>query len=314
MNTQLKWYSFRWKTGLVLVLMCVMLWYYMQGRFIHPVGSGPAGPSVSKTPFSHTWSTGRIVFLGLGDSITSGYGASTGHSYFDLLVKNDDAKYPEMRGIDLSHVYPNLQPSNEAQPYTTSEEHLNDQIQYMTKYPSDTKGIVVITTGGNDLIHDYGRSAPTDGAMYGCTYQQAQEWKENYRGRLKKIVEGISKQFPGGCEIFLGNVYDPTDGVGDIQNAHLLLPKWKDAEGSLKLMNQAIAETAEQYPNVHLVDIRSTFLGHGIHCRSRHNPNYRRDDPYYWYFSNLEDPNDRGYDALRRIFLLEMAKVLGPDS
>jgi hypothetical protein len=34
---------------------------------------------------------------------------------------------------------------------------------------------------------------------------------------------------------------------------------------------------------------------------------------HYWYYFNLEDPNDRGYDALRRLFLLQMAEVLGPE-
>jgi len=26
---------------------------------------------------------------------------------------------------------------------------------------------------------------------------------------------------------------------------------------------------------------------------------------------NIEDPNDHGYDAIRRLFLIEMARVLG---
>jgi len=39
-------------------------------------------------------------------------------------------------------------------------------------------------------------------------------------------------------------------------------------------------------------------------------PTYDSDDPYYWYGSNLEDPNDRGYDAIRRLFLIEVEKVL----
>ena len=33
-------------------------------------------------------------------------------------------------------------------------------------------------------------------------------------------------------------------------------------------------------------------------------------DPYCWYHVNLEDPNERGYDAIRRLFLIEMARVL----
>ena len=37
---------------------------------------------------------------------------------------------------------------------------------------------------------------------------------------------------------------------------------------------------------------------------------YHADDPSYWFYANFEDPNDRGYDAIRRIFLNEMAAVL----
>ena len=51
---------------------------------------------------------------------------------------------------------------------------------------------------------------------------------------------------------------------------------------------------------------------YSFRCRDRRNPNYRPDDPHYWYFKNLEDPNDRGYDAIRRVFLLKMIEVLAP--
>jgi hypothetical protein len=70
-----------------------------------------------------------------------------------------------------------------------------------------------------------------------------------------------------------------------------------------------IADECRERPNVHLVDIHALFLGHGIHCRDHWNKYYREDDPHYWYFANLEDPNDRGYDAIRRAFLMEMCKV-----
>jgi hypothetical protein len=52
------------------------------------------------------------------------------------------------------------------------------------------------------------------------------------------------------------------------------------------------------------------FLGHGIYSLQFWNRHYRSDDPRYWYWDNFEDPNNRGYDAIRRLFLIEMAKVL----
>ena len=32
-------------------------------------------------------------------------------------------------------------------------------------------------------------------------------------------------------------------------------------------------------------------------------PFYDSSDPHYWFYDNVEDPNDRGYDAIRRIFI-----------
>ncbi|MHB0912117.1 MAG: SGNH/GDSL hydrolase family protein [Armatimonadota bacterium] len=309
MSGNLKWYSFRWQVGVALLFVGALAWCMLQGRFLHPVGSGPAGPPVDSAPFAKPWSEEKVLLLGFGDSVTAGFGATPGRSYFDLLIKSDS---PGMRGIDLSHVYPKLSVRNEAVSYTVSAEHLRDQIAYLEEFPANVKGIVVITSGGNDVIHDYGRGTPREGAMYGCTLAQAEGWSATYKGRLRKMIERINASFPGGCQIFLANIYDPTDGVGDIQNAHIILPPWRDGVRVLGLWNRSIAEVCGEYENVHLVDIHAEFMGHGIHCRNKRNPHYRADDPHYWYFTNLEDPNDRGYDAVRRCFLNEMTRVLAP--
>lgn len=52
------------------------------------------------------------------------------------------------------------------------------------------------------------------------------------------------------------------------------------------------------------------MMGHGIHCREEDNPHYDADDPSYWYWVNLEDPNRRGYDAIRRVFLNAIIRAL----
>jgi lysophospholipase L1-like esterase len=309
MQTRLKWHTFRWQIAAALLLLMVVCWRIVAGKQPLPEGTGPAGPSVPIEPFQRVWSTDKIVLLGLGDSVTKGFGASPKHSYFELLEKNDDARYPDMKGRDLRSVFSRLEVHNYAMSGTVSEEHLKKQLPRISRFSTDVKGIVVITTGGNDVIHNYGRTPPRDGAMYGCTYEQAVKWTENFRDRLKALIEGVTERFPGGCEIFLANIYDPTDGVGDVENANAGLPRWSDGLRVLALMNEVIADVSRDDENVHRVDIRSHFLGHGIHCRDRSNKHHRAEDPHYWYYSNLEDPNDRGYDAIRRLFLIEMVKV-----
>ncbi len=172
------------------------------------MGSGPAGPAVAAEAFQKAWSTNEFVLVGIGDSVTAGFGASEKHDYFDLLLQNDDTKYPEMQGRDLQHVLTHLAHQNLSVSYTVSEEHL-DQLPGVKPQPLSVRGIVVVTTGGNDLIHDYGRSAPRDGAMYGCTYEQALQWKENFRVRLKAILNGLMRKFPGRLRDFLGQHLRP---------------------------------------------------------------------------------------------------------
>jgi hypothetical protein len=160
---------------------------------------------------------------------------------------------------------------------------------------------------GNDIIHDYGRTAPREEAMYGATMDEAKPWIENFSRRLDSILAQIESRFPGGCEIFLANIFDPTDGVGEPERAGL--PVWKDSMAILAAYNSAIRHVAETHSNVHVVDMHEAFLGHGIHCTQFWRGHFDWHDPHYWFFTNLEDPNERGYDVIRRLFLIEMAKV-----
>ena len=212
-----------------------------------------------------------------------------------------------MRGICLSAVLPSLRVTNLAVSGSTSIEHIERQLPRLPMADSNLLGIIVITTGGNDLIHNYGRTPPREGAMFGATSAEASPWIKNFEVRLESILTAINSRFPGGCRIFLANIYDPTDGVGDIQHAGL--PSWPDGLRILATYNDVIRRCADRHENVHLVDLHSAFLGHGIHCAQFWRKNYDAHDPHYWYHVNLEDPNERGYDAIRRLFLIEMAKV-----
>ena len=302
-----------------------------------PQGTGPAGPDVPLEPFKHVWSNRKVMLLGIGDSITAGYGAREGFSYFDRLVKNpapdsrsprgeaegparlaedDESRRasrgggdsPDMPGKNLSTVFPNLETQNLAVSGSTSFEHY-EVIKSLQSRPNDVFVIVVMTTGGNDLIHNYGQRPPEEGAMYGASYTQAKPWIDNFELRLDEMLTHLHKIFPGGCQIFLANIYDPTDGTGNTSAWLTGLPAWPDAERILLAYNATLSKFADKYKYVHLVDIHKPFLGHGIHCRKFWIKHYHRDDPTYWFYLNIEDPSERGYDAIRRLFLNEMVKV-----
>ena len=251
------------------------------------------------------------MLLGLGDSVTQGLGATTGSlSYFRRLAENPSNEFDDMQGRCLSAVLPNLEVINRAISGTTSIECVDYQLPKLTPFDDQTFGIVVMTTGGNDVIHNYGRTPAREGAMYGAELSQIGEWTTNFATRLDQIADKVRATFPGGCHIFIANIYDPTDGDGDIVYAGL--PAWPNGVRVLQAYNEVLSQFDQRHDDVTLVDMRGEFLGHGIHCTHFWHHAYRSHDPHYWYWENLEDPNDRGYDALRRLFLLEITRVI-PD-
>ena len=273
-----------------------------------PQGKGPAGPNVPSEPFRHIWSEQKVLLLGIGDSITDGFGARIGFSYFDRLIKNPAGDSPDMLGKNMSLVFPNLESRKIAVSGSNSFDHIS-KIRALQPQPPDVLGIVVITTGGNDLIHNYGHKPPVEGAMYGATLEQAKPWIDNFRKRLDEMITQLKEKLPGGCQIFLATIYDPSDGTGDSIAWLTGLPAWPDGEKILDAYNKILADCATKYDYVHQVDMRAAFLGHGIHCRKFWIKSYRWGDPTYWYYLNIEDPSERGYDAVRRLFLNEMIKV-----
>lgn len=291
---------------LLAVLACALVYrYFWMSR---PVGTGPAGPRVSRSAFAQKWTSRKVLLLGIGDSITDGFGASTGRSYFERLIRNPEDEFDDMQDICVSEVLPNLESRNISVSGSTSIEHLETIRRDIKPQDADTLGLIVMTTGGNDIIHNYGKTPPKEGAMYGATFEQAIPWIESFEKRLNTMIDLIEKRFPGGCHIFVADIYDFTDTVGDVQRVGL--PAWPDGINIHAAYNAAIHRCAQQRNSVHLVPMYKEFLGHGFRCRQFWNKHYRKDDPYYWYGSNLEDPNDRGYDAIRQLFLIEMANTL----
>ncbi len=272
-----------------------------------PIGEGPAGPQVKQDSFDHVWTSRPILLIGLGDSVTAGFGARQAYGYFDRLVKNPSDEFPEMNGVCLSAVFSHLRVTNLAVSGSVSSELAESQLPRLPAADSNTLVVIVMTTGGNDLIHNYGRTPPRELAMYGAHLDQAKPWIGHFEERLELIYDKLNSHFPAGCHIFIANIYDPTDDDGDIERAGL--PSWPDGPKLLSAYNHAINLCAEKHPNVHVINMHNAFLGHGLHCTQFWSKHYHSDDPHYWYYENLEDPNERGYDAIHRLFLLEIAKV-----
>ena len=106
--------------------------------------------------------------------------------------------------------------------------------------------------------------------------------------------------FPDGSFIYISNVYDPTDDVGQASGCFFsfdlsdIWPYFHDA-------NEAIYNFAED-SGVAMVDLNGHFLGHGWNYDDSDLPVYHSDDPTVWFDADCLHPNDIGHHEVRRLF------------
>ena len=125
--------------------------------------------------FRQPWTSRPVLLVGLGDSVTAGFGARKGYSYFDRLAKNPADEFPEINGICLAAIFPKFAIN---QPVRFGQ-HICPKFQPDNSIPCpqtrrSVLGIVVMTTGGNDIIHNYGQDA---------TARRSHVWRDLGRGK-----------------------------------------------------------------------------------------------------------------------------------
>ena len=81
--------------AIVLIALALGYRHYWLAR---PVGRGPAGPPVPRQPFSEVWTEREVLLLRIGDSVTAGFGASPGRSYFECLVQDPEGECADYYG------------------------------------------------------------------------------------------------------------------------------------------------------------------------------------------------------------------------
>ena len=100
-------------------------------------------PPVARDAFSHPWTDRPVLLVGIGDSVTAGFGARKGYSYFDRLIKNPPDEFADLNGICLGAVIPRLQATNLAISGSTSLEHMKKELPRLLTADSNVLGIVV---------------------------------------------------------------------------------------------------------------------------------------------------------------------------
>ena len=248
----------------------------------------------------------------LGDSI-SDVGAGTASEqplYRTLLVKNDDAKYPEWKGFDLATCWM-LDPTNgvvkaskggavATVPMSNSPSDKSVLLNQATGLPTTLAGpvLVVGTIGGNDV--QKGLVTVLTG-----TPAQVQMQIGQFAAGFGKAMAELTKadRFGAGVkvDVLMSNIYDPSGGsghfyyepkMGTCPGALGFWPDKKETKSQLDPWNAAMATEAAKYPGVKLVELRAPFASHAVSTP----------DPTNWFHEDCIHPNALGQNAVRGVF------------
>jgi lysophospholipase L1-like esterase len=194
-----------------------------------------------------------------------------------LLARNDDHVWPEFAGRDLVTRFPGIECRFLAADGATTEDVLGSQIDELDGVDAKAEALVTLTAGGNDLLSLLGAAEGTGDAGVARLLRN-----------LAAIVDAVRDRLPRAL-ILMANVYDPTDGTGDL-DGHRLRPqemRW------LRDGNAGVGRLCAER-GARLVDVHGHFAGHG-----RSAPAAER---WYWTESIIE-PGAFGASEIRRLWL-----------
>jgi lysophospholipase L1-like esterase len=197
-----------------------------------------------------------------------------------LLVRNDDARWPEFAGRDLASRWARVSAQNLTSDGATIGDVFGEQLDDVEE--TSDEAIVTVTVGGNDLLSAYSsRPRPT------LMERIVRDIISAYDVMLDAIAEKLPR-----ARLVLTTVYDPSDRTG-------LIPGVLEDAGKLPLqhldaLNSHIRRAAASREGGVLADVYGHFLGHGASVAPEHR--------WYWKRSLIE-PSSAGASEIRRVWL-----------
>ena len=255
--------------------------------------------------------TNVTQFINMGDSIAVGVGATSGNAYKELLLKNNDTKYPTFKGKDLASKFPGIKMVDTGVGGAVS----SGLVTQLSSLKGNPKGdtMVVISIGGNDFAANLMSIVINPSATKTLGTQVATN--------LKKVVTHFSdkKLYPGKVMILLFLVHDPTDGMGTLPAGYTglvgfctMIQTLGGFVGPAVLKQLAVFNSyLKSFAGVNkvlIVDNATAFLGHSYHYKNTKSKYYNAKDPSLWFYNDCLHLNDRGNHELRR---LVWARVTG---
>lgn len=204
-----------------------------------------------------------------------------------LLFRNDDERWPDDIGDDLTTLSPGIDLRILAEDGATIGDVFGEQLAQLEE--SDEPTLVTVTTGGYDLL-SAAANRPTRELLRGIARDVAEAYEF--------LIDAVRRQRPGST-VVLTTICDPSDGTGTVPGA--FEGKGAVPVEALRQLNDSIRRLAGGTPNTVLADAHARFLGHGVTAAP--------EDRWYWHRS-LVDPNALGASELRRLWLDSIRPLL----
>lgn len=226
------------------------------------------------------------TYVALGDSIISDDYPGAGAGTASLLYRNLDSVFPEFVGQDLERACPGIEFVPRCRTGYTSADVLQNLLDLKVRYGPT---VVVVTVGGNDLLEWFSQGIPV---VHG--------WSR-FLANFDRIVSQIRRRCPE-PDIFVGNIYDPTDGTGRVQSSQRQRGSQDMTAliGCLADCNLRLGHAIRHCGAIE-VDLYSHFQGHGMRYNDPSFAHYCPDDSSGWFMMDIE-PNARGASEARRRF------------
>ncbi len=235
----------------------------------------------------------RLIFL--GDSITIGEGASPySNSYPALLQDNNDGEWPDHGDADLATLYPGITEVYDVSRGGAVTADVNNtqipDLESQLTLPAAGETIVVMTIGGNDAQGALNPFADPDAIRDTAlaNFEDTVAWFQD------------PANFPDGAYIYATNVYEPSDGVGQV-DACFFGFDYTAQLPTLDEVNDGMYDLAVDL-GFSSVDMHGHFLGHGFNNKDATNVNYHPNDHTRWLDDDCIHPNNRGHHEIRRLF------------
>ncbi len=246
----------------------------------------------------------RVVFL--GDSVTVGTPPNTIQSYRFVLGALLKDKY----GLSSSDV-------KSCADWGARNDDLllppNQQIlECFPTVPDTRRTLVIMTVGSNDLFAmaqrwSDGLDAGEDMEVVG---QEIMGMAEHTMGLFDDAIHWFTddpNKFPNGVFVMFANIYEYTDGTGDMSSCVLcgavgLCVDWPQGREPAFFMGEQYMRTAVE-TGTDMIFLLENFCGHGWYYDDPQNPCYTGPNPERWIDITCLHPEPIGHQQISDMFM-----------